>query len=541
MKRFFWLGFVVSLYLICTGCGDTFRPIIIPNPPVFPNPKAAHTVVAINDNAPLQGQFEVAAGTAMVVDVSGDTDESVANVGLAPVHAVQQTANQVLVVNHSVTGALGDSITKLSFSSVVIGGTATITLPPDSAPNFVATTESNQAYVSMPGLVPPSVAIVNTLSNTVVNTVPVGNNPDAIAETQNGQKLYVANEGDNTVSAFNVVPQSLTSRPLTGTFDHPLWIISRNDSQRLYVLNGNGVVSTIDDSTSAGPDTVIDTSITVPGAKSMTYDLNLNRMYIPGAGQLVILDVSQSIPVLLKSIPIPQVPSLPTPVNASAVAVTALPDGSRVYVGSAAAAQSSQVDISAVQGDGTTATYTYIWTGGHDLTPGISVAVSGMPMANASFDGTYTITAVAGSACNQPASSCTFQASNTTVLSPGVPVTAVAVSTTDYIYPMVTVIDVASNNVKTTIGLPFFPDATNPSSLYYVPICASTRFRFNMAAGGDSSRAYLSSCDQGAVDIIDTATDSYVLNLSAPVGTRTPIPPDPLNPPQNPVFLIAGP
>src|SRR5258708_33923993 len=107
MKRFLWLGFVLCLDLICSGCGDTFRPIIIPNPPTFPNPKAAHTVVAINDNG------AVVPGTAMGIDVSGDTGVSVANVGLAPAHAVPQAASQVLAVNHSVAGPLhqGDSLT----------------------------------------------------------------------------------------------------------------------------------------------------------------------------------------------------------------------------------------------------------------------------------------------------------------------------------------------------------------------------------------------------------------------------------------------
>src|ERR1017187_8053703 len=109
MKRFLWLGFVLSIYLIGTGCGDTFRPIIIPNPPVFPNPAAAHTVVSINDNGTL------VFGSAMVIDVSGDTDVSVADVGLAPGYAVQQSTSQVLVANHSVSGALADSVTKLSF------------------------------------------------------------------------------------------------------------------------------------------------------------------------------------------------------------------------------------------------------------------------------------------------------------------------------------------------------------------------------------------------------------------------------------------
>ena len=144
MKRFLWLGFVLSLYVICTGCGDTFRPIILPNPPTFPNPAAAHSVMSINDNG------TVVAGTAMVIDVSGDTDVSVANVGLAPVHAVQQSANQMLVVNHSVTGAVQDSITELNLNGTVIYSASTITLPPNSAPNFIATTEATQAYVLLP-------------------------------------------------------------------------------------------------------------------------------------------------------------------------------------------------------------------------------------------------------------------------------------------------------------------------------------------------------------------------------------------------------
>jgi hypothetical protein len=110
MKRFLWLGFVASVYLICTGCGDTFRPIIIPNPPTFPNPRAAHSVVTISQNfewcpdpACINGTALIP-GSAMVIDVSGDSDVSVVDVNLAPIHAAQQSANQVLVVNQAVTG-----------------------------------------------------------------------------------------------------------------------------------------------------------------------------------------------------------------------------------------------------------------------------------------------------------------------------------------------------------------------------------------------------------------------------------------------------
>jgi DNA-binding beta-propeller fold protein YncE len=453
MKRFLWLGFVLCLYLICSGCGETFRPIILPNPPVFPNPRAAHTVLSINDNGTVVDGLlrEVSPGSTMVVDVSGDTDISVSDVGVAPVHAVQQTASQILVVNQSSVCTpvpCNPSITKVTFSSILISGSSTISLPPNSNPNFVATTESTQAYVTLPGYAPPSVGVVNTNSNSLVNTIAVGTNPFAIAETPNSQKLYVANQGDSTVSGFNTIDRS--ARTIVGAFNAPVWLIARSDSQRLYVLNGNGIVSTIDTTSTAGPDSVIDASITAPGAAHMLYDGNLNRLYVPGGTQLTVLDVSQSTPTQIPGSPttIPTVqpgsrtaPGDPcaatTPQALNTVAVTSLPDGSRAYVGS------------------------YY----EDLLNNIC--------------------------------------------------------------PQVTVIDNVSNTVKSQIAIPGFPA--------FDTFCSITRFRFMMASAGDSSRAYLSSCDGGNVNIIDTTTDSYTSNLVAPAGSRL------QNPPQNPVFLIAGP
>ena len=581
MKRFLWLGFVLCLYLICSGCGDTFRPIIIPNPPTFPNPKAAHTVVSINDNG------TVTPGSAMVVDVSGDTDVSVVNVGVAPVHAVQQTANEVLVVNQAVTGLnvpttsclvtfppippnqvfnVCSSITKLNFSGTVIGNTNAISLPIYSGANFVAVAPSaTTAYVTLPTYPPdptqplnivPSVGVVNTQSNNLVATIPVGNNPVALAVTPNNSKLYVANQGDSTISGFDIVTLGLSQRmgsPMQTT-SPPIWLAARTDNQRVYVLEqGSGVLAEIDTTSTAGPDTLTEYSNTysVPGATTMVYDSNKNRLYIPGGPVMKIIDVSQTPAQVLATISIPNVPGLPAAVPASAVAVAALPDGSRAYVASVpSSAQPSQASISAVQGDGTTATYTYTWTGGHDLTPGITVAVSGIASPNDGFNGTYAITAVSGTSCDQTTQVCTFQAANSTVLKTQTAVMGLASSTIDNLFPQVTVVNVSSNFIKTTIGIPGFPDATNPNTpMYYAAVCVpptpATRyratFRFMMAAGGDSSRAYLSSCDGGNVNIIDTSTDSYILNLPAPIGSRPPIPPNPQNPPQNPVFLFAGP
>jgi len=481
MKRFLCLGTVLFLVVLWSACGDVFRPIIIPNPQQFPNPQAAHTVVTVNDNG------TIVAGSAMVVDVTGDANSSQRNVGLRPVHAVQQSGTVVLVVNQSVSGAAQDSVTKLNFSGVGIGSTSTITLPTSynasgpttSAPNFVATTESNQAYVLMPNYQPnqgggpfvPSVGVINTTQNTVVTTIPVGNNPVALAETLDGKKLYVANQGDGTIGAFNTADRS--TRSITGSLTSPpIWLAARSDSQRVYVLESSGTLATLaylDTHTTTGPDTLTETSISVPGAIYMWYDVILNRLYIPGGQQLTIVDVSQSAPGVLAVVPISTVspgsraagdPCASTAQGTLAVAsATSLPDGSRAYVGS------------------------------------------------------------------------------------------FYIDSLDNVCPQVTVITTSNNTIKTAVPIPGFPDATNPSTAYYVPICASTRdtsplasgFRFNMAAGGDSNRAYLSSCDGGNVNIIDTSTDSYILNIPAPYSVRPPVPPATLNPPQNPVFMIAGP
>jgi DNA-binding beta-propeller fold protein YncE len=449
MKRFLWLGFVLCLYLICSGCGETYRPIIIPNPPVFPNPRAAHSVLSLNNNGTL------AAGSAMVVDVSGDTDVSVANVGLAPVHATQQTATQVLVVNHSVSSPqnTGDSITKLSFNGTIITGSQTISLPANSAPNFVAVAPSaTTAYVSLPSAAPPSVAVVNTLSNTVPDFIPVGNGPVALAVTPDNSKLYVANEGDGTISGFNTVDRSQRVGSPTHTSSPPIWLLARTDNQAVYALEANGTLAMLSTISTAGPDPLTESTIVVPNASLMIYDVNLNRLYIPGGSQIAIVDVSQSAPSLLATQSItavlPASRSASDPCSTTAVTTldtidaAALPDGSRAYVGS------------------------YYED--------------------------------AGNVC-----------------------------------PQVTVIDTTNNSIKTTIAIPGFPA--------YDSFCATARFRIMMAAGGDSTRAYLASCDGGNVNIIDTATDTYLLNLAAPIGARPPVPPNPLNPPQNPVFLIAGP
>ena len=59
-----------------------------------------------------------------------------------------------------------------------------------------------------------------------------------------------------------------------------------------------------------------------------------------------------------------------------------------------------------------------------------------------------------------------------------------------------------------------------------------------MAAAADSSRVYVGNCDAGNIAIIQTSNDAVLLQMPAPqsatIKNGTP-------PPQNPVFVVAGP
>jgi hypothetical protein len=218
------------------------------------------------------------------------------------------------------------------------------------------------------------------------------------------------------------------------------------------------------------------------------------------------------------------------PSGVTAAAVAALPDGSRAYVGSYAEfTVTVTISNATLNSDGIHTTYTYSLQSPPtpptlDLLPGMVITISGVTSSGkppSDFNGTFAILSVGGG---------TFEVANAPIDTYSSGGAGVAPN----ICPQVTVINATSNTIKT-------PQITIPGVPGYEPFCATTRFRFMMAAAGDSSRAYLSSCDGGNVNIIDTSNDTYIENLPAPIGSRPPIPPSPTNPPQNPVFLFAGP
>lgn len=380
-------------------------------------------------------------------------------------------------------------------------GSASIT----GQPVYLASTENAAMYVA--NFQSNSVAKINTASNVVTNTASVepaspasispSPNPVGMAETPDGLKLYVVNQGNNTVSSLNAV--DLSPNTVTGFAGvTPVWVVARGDSQKVYVLTqGDGKLVTIDTATDIAttPDCSVTPTLCVgAGANFIFYDPTLNRLYVTNpVTQMVYVfsdtgglsnGVVSDIPNQLAAIPfIPG--SVPCKLaGCSPVSVTALLDGSRFYV----ASYQSYLPPAACP-DATVP--------GACVVPGLTV----------------------------------FDANTFTVKYPNAPTLALLGSspfaTGQYAVP-------PAPACATT---PIYPVLYSPTT---------TRFRIFTAAAADSSRVYVSMCDAGAIAVVNT-TDGNTNNSGNTLPPDTVVT-DILAGPQansasallNPIFLLMG-
>ncbi len=333
---------LMFLFLICISCGDVYRPTIIPQPVPTPDPKNSHSTFTVNQNG------VVTSGTGMQVDVSGDSPAGVTKVALMPVHATI-LGNRVWVANQG-----ADSVSSFSAAGgqTPIGTAVDINLEPGAAPDFVESTETGTMYVAntfkkADGTTPNpgTVSVINTTSNAVTDTIPVGTNPVAMVETPSNtsttglpKKLYVVNEGSGTVTVISSADKTVIATLTVGA--SPRWAVARSDGARVYVLSHDiGTVSVIN--TLLPADAVVGTTAVGPGADFLYYDSRRNRLYVPNpvTGRVRIYDASSDALPLLATVDltaaIPNGGAAPCPATGcSVVSVTALPDGTRAYIAS---------------------------------------------------------------------------------------------------------------------------------------------------------------------------------------------------------------
>jgi DNA-binding beta-propeller fold protein YncE len=519
-RRVGWVAAVVLATWLEISCGQVYRPVVIPISITPPNPANFHEVFGISANVPFNQ------GTALQIDVSGDTDIGQANMGVNPTHAAILPNNSRVFVASAGSLFQGDTDVVTAFNpasagpaATGLGTTTTFSLPNIGAtnpntnqpficsylPDFVATSQTISVFVANYGVEndpkcnfasTDSVALLNTSENSITNIgyLPAGAHPVAMVETPDALNLYVLNQGSNTVA--DVSPQDLSTMTTIPVGNTPAWATVRPDGRRLYVVTqGDGQLYTIR----------TDTNVVMPGspqsvggagANFVVFDNSRNRLYVtnPNAGAVYVFDATTDPPTPMGSatgavnIPAPAIPANTAPCAAGGcsyssvvpVSVAALLDGTRFYVAS-------------------------------------------------------YVTAAPGSPCPDP-----------------------TITAAGCVIPQLTVFDAATLTVKTNI-FPLLPAGatTQPFALAPAAFCApvipytpaSARFRMSAAAATNSSRVYASMCDGGSVAVIATVTNTIAVGVNAPDTLVTALPapfsaaaaPGNGEPPlQNPVFLLTG-
>jgi YVTN family beta-propeller protein len=104
------------------------------------------------------------------------------------------------------------------------------------------------------------VSVIDTATNTVTATIPVGNRPARLDVAADGQHVYVGNSFNNTISVIATASNTVSATIAVGRF--PQGVAVTPDSARVYVVNENdNTVSVIDAATNTVLTTVLVGSI----------------------------------------------------------------------------------------------------------------------------------------------------------------------------------------------------------------------------------------------------------------------------------------
>jgi|GEM_PF-5554231 len=147
--------------------------------------------------------------------------------GTAPTGLVLNAISGVLAGTPTATGTFVAIITATN-----AGGTGT---------QGVSITVTAQPFAYISNQSNNNVSVINTTTNTLVATVPVGDNPTGVAVHPGSARVYVANENSATVSVINTATNTVVAVVPVGSFPRGVAVLP--DGSRVYVANivGNNV------------------------------------------------------------------------------------------------------------------------------------------------------------------------------------------------------------------------------------------------------------------------------------------------------------
>ncbi len=319
-----WLSVVaiLSLWAICLSCGQNYRSPIIPIPGDPGDPSLYHFAMTISANNPTNP------GAVTQIDVSGDSNVGVVNIGRGPVHAALLTsgsANRIYVANGLEETVSTTTAAPASCGATIcpMGTVATITMPTGSSPSYLHSTEAGNMYVILSGLTPPALGVISTAQNVLTLQIPLpAGNPVAMAELPNGHKLYIVDQANNAVYVLDTTSRQIITTLPVGVA--PSMVIASPDNSAVYVMSNTGI-SVID----ALTDQLIPGNLSTGGPpNSIAYDRKRNRVYATDtAGRVGVYNAAVPAGTLPNTLLVTAAGFVP-----AAISLIPLPDGSRFYV-----------------------------------------------------------------------------------------------------------------------------------------------------------------------------------------------------------------
>jgi YVTN family beta-propeller protein len=253
---------------------------------------------------------------------------------------------QSVAQNAYIPNGLSNDVSVINTTS----NTVTATIPVGLEPWGVAVSpDGSKVYITNENsnFVPGTVSVIDTATNMVTATIPVGQAPEGIAVTPDGRKVYVANISSNTVSVIDTATNTVTAAIPVSNF--PIGVAASPDGSKVYITSldtapsVSGTVSVIDTATNTVMATISIASgepegvaITPDGRK--IYTANSNYSVAPSGTVSVIDTVTNRVTATIPVGPLP-------PGSGSApFGVAVAPSGSKVYVTNDGAGTVSVID-----------------------------------------------------------------------------------------------------------------------------------------------------------------------------------------------------
>ncbi|KFL37059.1 hypothetical protein N788_11665 [Arenimonas donghaensis DSM 18148 = HO3-R19] len=187
-----------------------------------------------------------------------------------------------------------------------------------------------QPYAYVSNSATSDVDVIDSVTQTVVTTIPVGSGAWGVAASPDGTRVYVPNPGSNNVSVIDTSTNTVTATVPVGA--SPYGATVSPDGAELYVTNlGSGNVSVIDTSTN----TVV---ATVPGFAN-PYFLD----FTPDGSRVLVADVGSNAVYAIDTGTRTIVQTYVTANNPFVVQVT--PDGSKAYATSGGGSPAASIDL----------------------------------------------------------------------------------------------------------------------------------------------------------------------------------------------------